>query len=119
MPKMLAKNSHWVTRETGTLRVEWKLILITGWTVSTTCSDTGVYDKFVKSSAKYAVNGRYLYQHFATCDAGKVRYNKLQYTLGGPMSHGLVVRAVACEARGPGFDSSSDQMVFFSLGLRR
>ena len=26
-----------------------------------------------------------------------------------PWSHGLVVRAVACEARGPGFDSSSDQ----------
>ena len=28
----------------------------------------------------------------------------------GPMWHGLVVRAVACEARGPGFSSSSDQM---------
>ena len=31
-----------------------------------------------------------------------------------PRSHGLVVRAVACEARGPGFDSSSVQMFFFS-----
>ena len=31
-----------------------------------------------------------------------------------PRSHGLVVRAVACDARGPGFDSSSDQMFFFS-----
>ena len=29
-------------------------------------------------------------------------------------SHGLVVRSVACEARGTGFDSSSDQMFFFS-----
>ena len=29
-------------------------------------------------------------------------------------SDGLVVRAVACEARGPGFDSSSDQKGFFS-----
>ena len=31
-----------------------------------------------------------------------------------PRSHGLVVRAVACEARGPGFVSSSDRMYFFS-----
>ena len=31
-----------------------------------------------------------------------------------PRSHGLGFRAVACEARGPGFDSSSDQMFFFS-----
>ena len=39
----------------------------------------------------------------------------------GPRSHGLVIRAVACEheARGPGFDSSSDQMYFFSSGIRR
>ena len=29
-----------------------------------------------------------------------------------PMRYGLVVRAVAFEARGPGFDSSSDRMVF-------
>ena len=38
-----------------------------------------------------------------------------------PRSHGLVVRAVASghEARGPGFDSSSDQNVFFSSGIRR
>ena len=27
-----------------------------------------------------------------------------------PRSHGLVVRVVACDARGPGFNSSSDQM---------
>ena len=26
-----------------------------------------------------------------------------------------MVRVVACEARGPGFNSSSDEMVFFSL----
>ena len=32
----------------------------------------------------------------------------------GLRSRGLVVRAVACEARGPGFYSSSDQMFFFS-----
>ena len=31
-----------------------------------------------------------------------------------PRSHGQVVRAVTCKARGPGFDSSSDQMFFFS-----
>ena len=31
-----------------------------------------------------------------------------------PRRNGVVVRAVACEARGPGFDSSYDQMVFFS-----
>ena len=31
-----------------------------------------------------------------------------------PRSHGHVVRAVAYEARGPGFNSSSDQMLFFS-----
>ena len=31
-----------------------------------------------------------------------------------PRSNGLVVRAVACEARGPGFDSSLDQVFFFS-----
>ena len=31
-----------------------------------------------------------------------------------PRSHGLVVRATTCEARGPVFDSSSDQMFFFS-----
>ena len=31
--------------------------------------------------------------------------------------HGLVVRAVACEARGTGFVSSSDQMVFL-LGYK-
>ena len=30
------------------------------------------------------------------------------------MAHTVVVRAVACGARGPGFDSSSDQMFFFS-----
>ena len=35
-----------------------------------------------------------------------------------PRSHGLVVRAVACEARGPGFNSSSDQMVFSLLGYK-
>ena len=35
-----------------------------------------------------------------------------------PRSNGLVVRAVACEARGPGFDSSSDQMVFSLLGYK-
>ena len=29
-----------------------------------------------------------------------------------PRRHGLVVRAFACEARGPGFDFSTDQMVF-------
>ena len=29
--------------------------------------------------------------------------------------YGLVVRAVACEARGPGFDSSSDPNGFYSL----
>ena len=27
-----------------------------------------------------------------------------------PWRHGLVVRAVACEARGPAFDSNTDQM---------
>ena len=31
-------------------------------------------------------------------------------------SHGLVVRAAACEARGPGLNSTSDQMFFFSSG---
>ena len=36
-----------------------------------------------------------------------------------PRSHGLVVRAVAREARGPGFDPSSDQMFFHSSGTRR
>ena len=30
-----------------------------------------------------------------------------------PRSHGLMIRAVACEARGPRFDSSSVQMFFF------
>ena len=30
----------------------------------------------------------------------------------GPRRHGLVVRAVACEARAPGFDFSSEQLVF-------
>ena len=33
-------------------------------------------------------------------------------------SNGLVVRVVASEARGPVFDSSSDQMVFSLLGYR-
>ena len=33
-----------------------------------------------------------------------------------PRSRGLVVRAVACEAGGPGFDSSSAQMFFLLLG---
>ena len=38
----------------------------------------------------------------------------------GPRRHRLVVRVVACEARGPGFDYSSDQMVFLlSSGIRR
>ena len=36
-----------------------------------------------------------------------------------PRSHGLVFRAVAREARGPGFDPSSDQMFFHSSGTRR
>ena len=35
-----------------------------------------------------------------------------------PRSRGLVVRAVACEARGPEFNSSSDQMFFLSSGIR-
>ena len=35
-----------------------------------------------------------------------------------PRSNGLVVSAFACEAIGPGFDSSSDQMVFYLLGYR-
>jgi hypothetical protein len=34
-------------------------------------------------------------------------------------SHGLVVRAATCEARGPGFNASSDEMFFFSSGIRR
>ena len=39
--------------------------------------------------------------------------------MSGSEEHGLVVRAVACEAN-CGFDSSSDQMVFHSLlGHRR
>ena len=29
------------------------------------------------------------------------------------------IKNPACEARGPGFDSSSDQMSFLSLGIRR
>ena len=33
-------------------------------------------------------------------------------------SNGLLVRAVACEARRPGFNSSSDQMFFSLLGYR-
>ena len=35
-----------------------------------------------------------------------------------PRSHGLVVRVVACEVRGPGFDSSSDQIIFSLLGFK-
>ena len=34
-----------------------------------------------------------------------------------PRWHGLVVRLVACEARGPGFDSSSRLNGFFSSGI--
>ena len=34
-------------------------------------------------------------------------------------ARGAMVRAVACEARGPGFDSSSDQLFFLSSGIRR
>ena len=40
------------------------------------------------------------------------------YEMKSPRSNGLVVRAVACEARGPGFDSSSDQKVFSLLGYK-
>jgi hypothetical protein len=43
----------------------------TGWTVNTTCSDRGIYDRQQKNSAKSAVNGRYLYQHYATCNSGQ------------------------------------------------
>ena len=39
-------------------------------------------------------------------------WNKTQVSPKGPRRHGLVVRAVICEARGPGLDSSSDQMFF-------
>ena len=42
----------------------------------------------------------------------------LQLTLFSPRSNGLVVRAVDCEARGPGFNSGSDQMVFSLLGYK-
>ena len=35
-----------------------------------------------------------------------------------PRSHGQVFRAVACEARGPGFNSSSDLKVFSLLGYK-
>ena len=35
-----------------------------------------------------------------------------------PRRHGLVVRVVACEARGPGYDSSSNQMDFLLSGMR-
>ena len=45
---------------------------------------------------------------------GEFCLDKKGSLLSGPRSHGLVVRAVACEARGPGFNSSSDQMFFFS-----
>ena len=46
---------------------------------------------------------------------GGLRQQLLQHFKSGKTSlrrHGLVVREVACEARGPGFNSSSDQMVF-------
>ena len=33
------------------------------------------------------------------------------------MRRGLVVRTVPCEARGPGFDCSSDQMVYLFSGI--
>ena len=33
-------------------------------------------------------------------------------------SNGQVVRVVSCEARGPGFDASSDQMAFSLLGYK-
>ena len=40
--------------------------------------------------------------------------------IGCPRRHGLGVRAIAWKARGPGFDSSPDQMVFLlSSGLQR
>ena len=35
-----------------------------------------------------------------------------------PWSHGLVVRAIACEARGPVFDSSQDHNVISLLGYK-
>ena len=35
-----------------------------------------------------------------------------------PVSHGVMDRAVACEAGGPGFDPSFIQMVFSSLGSK-
>ena len=53
---------------------------------------------------------------------GRRLYNpQLHKSVSSPKSHGLVVRAVACEceARGPGFESSSDQIFFFSSGIRR
>ena len=34
------------------------------------------------------------------------------------LCQGAIVIVVACKARGPGFDSSSDQMVFSLLGYR-
>lgn len=42
-----------------------------GWNISSTCTDNGIDDRQLKSSSKYAVNGRYLYQHYAVCNAGE------------------------------------------------
>jgi hypothetical protein len=50
---------------------------MTGWSVTSTCSTYGAYDLPVKGSARHAVNGKYLYQHYATCNQGKL--NTIEY----------------------------------------
>ena len=41
-------------------------------------------------------------------------FEKISVQLKEKLTLQIEVRAVACDARGPGFDSSSDQMFFFS-----
>ena len=69
-----------------------------------------------------AISGKQAFDKSCSGMALKIEY-EISYLciilIESPRSYGLVVRAVACEARGPGFNSSSDQMVFFSSGIRR
>ena len=50
---------------------EMPLYYFSGWTLSTNCSDYGIYERESKASSMAAVNGGYQFQHYATCDTGK------------------------------------------------
>ena len=51
---------------------------VSGWTISTNCSDYGIFERDSKASSRAAVNGGYQYYHYAICDTGMLQQGILK-----------------------------------------